>query len=446
MTVSVYSKNLNIFNAEQFKESVSETANTSLYFTIGRTEAWANDSEPLQANTSVTAMYEVYRNMIGAKRITGNDLYHCIPRINWTQGTVYDRYDHCTCSLILFNPNIKFFMVTPNWDVYKCISNNNGAPSQNVPIQKITTGTVTEVDGYTWKYMYSISPAEQLRFTTDDFIPVKTLSNDDGSLQWSVQQNALDGGLEYIQVVNGGAYYTDNTKMWISITGDGNGANAFPQTNAMTGQISSIIIDIPGTGYTYANVQVYDDSTSGVGGVLRAVISPPGGHGSDPMRELGGSNIMINTRLKYDEDGKFPVTNDFRQISLIKDPIAYGTNYVKTNTALSQLTTLTLSGVGDDNYIEDELVYQGLSSSNASFTGIVVAWNGSNQIKLSNITGTPEARSLIGESSGATGTVAIPYTEPELKFNSGQLIYIDNIKPIQRSSDQIEDFKIVLKF
>jgi hypothetical protein len=163
MTFSVYSKNLNIYNAEQFKESVTEAANSSLYFTIGKVEPWANDSAPLQANSSVTSLYEVYRNMIGAKKITGNDLYHCIPRIDWTQGVIYDRYDHCTCSLMLFNPNTKFYIVTPNWDVYKCISNNNGAPSQNVPIQKITTGTVQETDGYIWKYMYTISPAEQLR-------------------------------------------------------------------------------------------------------------------------------------------------------------------------------------------------------------------------------------------------------------------------------------------
>jgi hypothetical protein len=446
MVVSVYSKNLNVFNAEQFKESVAEEANNSIYFTIGKTESWANDAEPLQANSSITSLYEIYRNMIGAKKITGNDLYHCIPRIDWTQGTIYDQYDHCTCSLILFNANTKFYIVTPNWDVYKCISNNNGAPSQNVPIQKITTGTVTEVDGYTWKYMYTITPAEQLRFTTEQFIPVKTLEKDDGSLQWDVQENAINGGLEYIEVRNGGSGYTDNTKLWISITGDGTGANAFPQTNALTGQISTIVIDIPGSGYTYADIQVYDDSTSGVGAELRAIISPPGGHGSDPLRELGGSNIIINARLRYDEDGKLPVTNDFRQISLIKDPIAYGTEVIKTNTAISQLTTLTLSGVGDDNFIEDETVYQGLSVSNASFTGTVVEWTDTNLIKLSNVTGVPEARTLIGDTSGATGTVIIPYTVPELKLNSGQLLYIDNIKPVSRSSDQIEDFKIVLKF
>ena len=446
MVVSVYSKNLNIFNAEQFKESASETSNSSLYFTVGKVEPWPNDAAPQQANSSITSLYEVYRNMIGAKRITGNDMYHCIPRIDWTEGTIYDRYDHCTCSLMLFNPNTQFYIVTPNWDIYKCISNNTGAPSQNVPIQKITTGTVQEADGYIWKYMYTVTPAEQLRFTTDAFIPVKTLANDDGSLQWDVQDNAIDGGLEFIQVVDGGVDFKDNTKIWLSIVGDGSGANAFAQTNAMTNTISSIVIDRPGTGYTYANVQAYDDSSFGFGASLRAIISPSGGHGSDPLRELGGSNLMLNVRLRYDENEKLPVTNDFRQISIIKDPIIFGTNrLIKSNTAFSQLTTLTLSAVGSQNYIEDEVVYQGVPPS-TTFTGIVVAWNGSNQLKLANTTGSIQAASLTGAMSGATGTVSVPITLPEVQPYSGQLLYIDNIEPVTRASDQIEDFKIVLKF
>jgi len=447
MVVSVYSKNLNIFNAEQFKESVTETANTKLYFTIGRVEHWANDSLPNQANSSVTSLYEVYRNMIGGKRVTGNDMYHCIPRINWTQGVTYDSYDHCTCSLILFDSNTKFYTVTPNWDVYKCISNNGDRPSQNVPTQKITSGVVQEVDGYIWKYMYSISPAEQLRFTTLEYIPVKTLSVNDNSLQWQVQQNAIDGGLEYIEVQNAGIGYSDNSKIWIAITGDGIGANAFAQTNTISNTISSIIIDRPGSGYTYANVRIVDDN--GIYGAYaygRAVISPPGGHGSDPLRELGGSNLMINIRLRYDEDGKLPTTNDFRQLALIKDPYQYSSTTIRSNTAITQLTTLTLSGVGDDDFSENEVVYQGTSLANAIFTGTVVAWDGSSQLKLSNVSGTIEAQTLFGISSGATGVVSIPYTLPDLEPNSGQLLYIDNIQPILRSSDQIEDFKIVLKF
>jgi hypothetical protein len=445
MTFSVYSKNLNIFNAEQFKESASESANSSLYFTIGKVEPWANDSAPLQANSSVTSLYEVYRNMVGAKRITGNDMYHCIRRIDWTQGTVYDRYDHCTCSLILFNANTDFYVVTPNWDVYKCISNNNGAPSQNVPTQKITTGTVQEADGYIWKYMYSISAAEQLRFTTDKYIPVKTLLNDDNSLQWDVQESAKDGTIDYVQILNAGQDYTDNTKIWVSITGDGTSANAFAQTNVMSNTISSIVMDIPGSGYTYADLTINDDSGSGSGAVLRAIISPPGGHGSDPLRELGGSNLMINVRLRYDENEKLPVTNDFRQISIIKDPLIYGTNRVESNSVFDQTLSLTLSGVGDDTFIEDEIVYQGVTP-NTTFTGTVVSWDSSGILKLSDTRGSLIAASITGESSGATGVVSFPVIFPEVQPYSGQLLYIDNVQPISRSSDQIEDFKIVLKF
>jgi hypothetical protein len=96
---------------------------------------------------------------------------------------------------------------------------------------------------------------------------------------------------------------------------------------------------------------------------------------------------MLNVRLRYDENEKLPVTNDFRQISIIKDPIIFGTDrLIKSNTAFSQLTTLTLSAVGGQNYIEDEVVYQGVPPS-TTFTGIVVAWNGSNQLKLANTTG-----------------------------------------------------------
>lgn len=445
--VSVYSKNLNVYNAVQFKESMVETSNSSLYFTVGRVQAWANDSAPPQANSSITSLYEVYRNMIAGKKITGNDIYHCIPRNDWTQGTVYDQYDHCTCSLILFDSNVKFFVVTPNWDVYKCISNNYGLPSQNVPTQKVTTGTIQEADGYIWKYMYSISPAEQLRFTTDEYIPVKTLSNDDGSLQWQVQDNATDGSINFIDVVNGGSNYRDNTKIYITISGDGSGANAYATTNIMSNTINSIIVDSPGSGYTYASVQVVDTSTpAGTGAELKAMISPPGGHGSDPLRELGGSNLMLNIRLRYDESNTIPVTNDYRQIAIIQDPFSFTTTTVKTNTAFSQYTTLTLTGVGDDEFVEDEIIYQGPSLSESTFSGVIVAWNGTDQLKVTNIVGTPTAQGIVGFTSGATGTVVTPVTNPDVQPNSGKLLYIDNIKPIQRSSDQIEDFKIVLKF
>lgn len=442
MAFSVYSKDLQVFNAEQFLESVSEPANTRIYLTLGKCTPWANDSAPQQANSSVTAFNEVWHNMIGAKLVTGNDIRHVIPRYNWEINQSYAAYDHCACSLVLFDANVNFYVVTSDWNVYKCLSNNNGSISTVMP----TTTSVNpsnESDGYSWKYMYTISPGEQLKYTTSNYIPVKTLTTDDNSLQWDVQQAAIPGSIQSIKIVNGGSGYISNNTIALSITGDGTGANAVATINTQSNTISAIFIDDFGSGYTYANVNVI--SANGSNAQLRAIISPTGGHGSDPLRELGGSYLIIDTQVDGDENGKILADNEVRQIALIKDPYFYGTNTVSSNTVISQLTVLTVSGTSVD-YIEDEEVYQGLTFANATFRGVVAQWDSANtQLKLTNTSGIPTADVILGQSSGAARSVS-SVTYPDLEPYSGRLLYIDNITPINRSQDQTEDFKIILKF
>ena len=92
------------------------------------------------------------------------------------------------------------------------------------------------------------------------------------------------------------------------------------------------------------------------------------------------------------------------------------------------------------------MTYQGGSLVDSTFSGRVVGWDSANSIiKLSNVRGIPTTELLIGETSGANRFVD-SVTNPGLQPRSGQLIYIDNVTPIQRDADQIEDFKIVLKF
>ena len=38
-----------------------------------------------------------------------------------------------------------------------------------------STNILTTADGYKWKFMYSISASDVIKFVTSDFIPVKTL-------------------------------------------------------------------------------------------------------------------------------------------------------------------------------------------------------------------------------------------------------------------------------
>ena len=90
---SIDFKALHVDAAAEFKESVSEPSpNTVIYLTYGKIDSWANDSLPDTANSSVGTEYSIWYNMVGAKRVTGNDLRHVIPRYNWTANTVYTAY------------------------------------------------------------------------------------------------------------------------------------------------------------------------------------------------------------------------------------------------------------------------------------------------------------------------------------------------------------------
>lgn len=53
---------------------------------------------------------------------------------------------------------------------------------------------------------------------------------------------------------------------------------------------------------------------------LRAVISPPGGHGSDPFTELGASFVGVSVKFIGNES-PFTTDNDYRVVGLLKSPL-----------------------------------------------------------------------------------------------------------------------------
>lgn len=434
---------LRVNNAEQLKESTSEPSpNTQLYLCFGKTDAWANDSAPPASNTSVISFYDVWSNMIGGKKLVSSDMMHVIPRYDWTANTTYIAYDDTNPNLV--DGNTAFYVVNSDYSVYKCLANNNNQPSTVEPTS-ISPFIVSQTsDGYIWKYMYTISDVEKLRFTTSGYIPVKTLSENDGSLQWQVQDEAIEGAIHHILVTNAGTGYTNSSNVTITITGDGSGALATATVNTTTNTIQTISMTSEGEGYTFATVTI-STTDSGSGATARAIISPPGGQGSNPLYELGGKNLMINGKIRYSEDGVLPVTNDFRQISLLKDPYEQGTSNVAIMASFLQGQTLTLAGTGD--FQEDELVYQGVNLTSYDYRARVVSWDsGNNKLIVINSTGTASAsKSLIGANSLTVRTVT-NIEEGALQRHTGRILYVDHVKPVIRAPDQIEDFKIVVKF
>lgn len=201
-----------VHNSEQFHEAFSEAAATNMYLFIGRVSAWDDDNNPPTPGDSVYNVdYASWQSMIAAKKVAPGDVTFAIPRYNWTSGKVYREYKNTDGSLHDTPASSNtLYVLSSSYNVYKCLFNNKGAASTVEPSGSATSTLVT-ADGYHWKYMYTIDAGDALKYLTSAWMPVSTLTADDGSAQWDVQQAAANGAIDIIDVDAGGASYETDT-------------------------------------------------------------------------------------------------------------------------------------------------------------------------------------------------------------------------------------------
>lgn len=161
------------------------------------------DSTPPEVSLSVEGTsYELYRNMLCAKHITKSDTAPVITYTEWESGAIYDQYDHTDEQLQTKNWYVVVKRGT-NRDVFICLSNNNGrfstiAPSYHDTLPQEAGGYETS-DGYRWKYMYTVSQDNYLKFATPRYLPV--IPNTE------VSGNAVSGAINFVKVNYGGSQY-----------------------------------------------------------------------------------------------------------------------------------------------------------------------------------------------------------------------------------------------
>ena len=194
-----------IHNAEQFIESLSETSATNLYLFIGKVNAWSDENNPPAPTDSIAnTSFDYWRSMISAKKITSADVSHIIPRVNWESNTAYTAHSQSNNEQSANN----FYIVTDQLNVYKCLQNNVANGASTIKPTGTGTGLIELGDGYKWKYMYTISPQDTLKFTTSEYIPVKKVGSvNDGTNQYTVEQSAVDGAIDVINRTSNGDYF-----------------------------------------------------------------------------------------------------------------------------------------------------------------------------------------------------------------------------------------------
>lgn len=430
--------------AIQFLDLISN-GEYNVYFFIGRQLPWVNEPLPDTPVDTVNSFKTLWDNMWAAQLVTPNNGSLVVPRINWTSNTVYTAYTDTNGSLF----TSPYYILTSALECYKCLSNNNGQPSTVQPSGLGTSGNnyiQTTSDGYVWKYMLDVADNDQF---INDFYFATPAIPPTSSYQQIVADAATPGSIDFIQLNAGGAGYSNGGNVnIITITGDGSGA--FYTANISGGSVVGLNPVSYGSGYSYATVTFADILTDqgyiNGGANATAIMSPPGGNGSDAALELGSNTVMVLSTLDGTEDGYFSTNNSFRQCGLIFNIDDYGSNTYAANALVNTCTTIVVtSGVG--TYVASEQVYQGTSPSTSTFSGYVIDFNSViNTLRLNNITGTfATDQILYGVTSGAQ-RYTINIINPDVQKYTGTLLALDNISPITRSATQNETYKFILPF
>lgn len=499
----IITKKLRLFNAEQLFESFTENDPTNVYMFIGRVRPWDDDGNPPTPIDSIEEIeYDPWKTMLSMKRVSPNDVSYAIPRIDWTSGTVYTSY---SSSSIFQNGN--FYVVTDDYNVYKCLDNNEDSASLNKPTGT-GTSVITLADGYKWKYMYSISAGEALKFVSSSYIPVKYLSSDDGSPQWDVQTFASNGSIQTINVVNGGSNYQFDEGYVITSTNST--ATIQPTSPGLNGSlVGSTISIIAGTGVgQHRNITSYDgpnriatidtnwsvnpDATS------KYVISPKieiiGDQSSNAIAYAEGSGGTITdvTVLSIGENYSYAntvISANSGSGAVLKTEISprnghgansvselYGHNVImNVKTLGNESNTFMISndfrifGIIVDPLLANNSVATGTSyrispvieynSASGSFiadeqitggtsnaTSIFVESPQSNNMIIVNKYGNYQnGETITGSISGTTATVT-NVINSEINPYSGDIIYLEYRSPVSRAEDQVEDTKIIVRF
>ena len=367
---AIISDQFRILNAETFVKSFTGIGTTTnVYYTfigLPNSTDTATGSGTTDWNTNTPSPKDMFKEqndyydtMLSLKKVTTQDVRRMIRKVNWSSSVKYDMYRHdynvsnlsaVTSATNLYDAN--YYAVNNNFQVYICLQNGidpehpTGQPSLDEPtftdLEPRAAGS--SGDGYIWKYLFTISPNDIIKFDSLDFIPVPSNWGNDAETA-SIKNNAISGEIKIVTITNRGSGYSPaGTYKNIPILGDGTGGKISVSVGA-DGKVSSVDVTNGGSQYTRGTIQFYPSGPAlEVGGTnltsigLNAVgsastsiatfdviIPPSGGHGYDIYKELGAYRVLVYSRFENTgTNPDFIVGNDFARVGIIKNPTTFG--------------------------------------------------------------------------------------------------------------------------
>ena len=510
-----------ILNSKNFLDSVRDPSNSYYIFLslpnpsqvgFGRTSTW--DSSIPTPEDSFNYLDHIKDTILFGKRITSDNIRRLIRKVQWERNTIYEMYRHDysvqnpspkTNSYRLYDSN--YYVINKDYRVYLCIDNGSkstnrlGNPSQDEPsfVDLEPSRAGESGDGYVWKYLFTVSPSDIIKFDSIEYIPVPAdweTSNDPDVKAVRTSGDSLinDNQIKKVYIENPGSGYNSSTET-LDILGDGEGAKVI--VDVVGGKINDVLVANGGKNYTYGRVDLSPLNQGATSFAhLIPIIPPSRGHGFDIYKELGCERILAYAR--FDDSTKdFPTDIKFAQIGILKNPTISGSaSSIYTDSTFSNLYSIKLN----PNTVSlpelatpGTIIYQSISGVGTA-VGYVASYDNETKIlkyfvdrslyfndlsydqkdsknvfTQSNPIGFSTSGSLITSASGFSAAIDPTFQEsvlvvsntksinlnstfvngiskPEINKRSGEVLYIDSRPIVNRNPKQKEDIKIVLEF
>jgi hypothetical protein len=477
------------------------SSGSNYYITFGKFFEWDDDSNPPATNTSIKeSFYDVYSNILFGKKVFETDIGYIAKRITWTTGTVYDYYSHLDPNLyqknfyIVTSLNRVYKCIFNNYGVASTVEPTNTQTSgtftladgyvwkymftiPGASINKFSTAAYFPVvpnstvaaqaikgalhaivlDNVGKNYISANGSIDQVIDTKNFKVANTGASIINGAYSGSslyVYSGSGSPALSAISnyVVNtAGKFVTtssdirslDSTSLYritprVIISGDGTGASAYSMIDSSTGKLQSINIINSGRNYSYADISILANSEFGSLASAYPIISPPGGHGSDAISELGTDIMGISVETKPTD--VFPNWAKYRQIGLLYNPTSSANSALYNEFKFNNMLNFSLFNT--TNIFNSGDTIRGLLSK---ATATVAYMNTSSMYVLNTVGNFRSYESVISNDTGKTCTITV-INNPELVPYSGEIFYYKNIEPIDRSGISKEQVKLYFNF
>lgn len=449
--------------AEALYEQVSSTSDSNEYYIgIGKSDPYGDSDLAVTAIRSYRDERLLRSNLQSIKKVEG--VSFVIPRYNWSSGTLYSAYADDFAGL----PSNSYYVLTEENEVYICLKqprDDAGIPSISTvqpnwfvagvqPYQSFETD-----DGYVWKFIYKISASRANTYLSANWMPIEYIDIDaDSSTLTADQLNQLliqkearanSGRIYGVKVVDGGQNFTSTPTL--SFVGDGSGASATVTISGRTIVKVEMENESSGTGSNYNVANVELSGGGGIGAELRPILGSTKGIGFNALDDLKASSLMFTIKPDGVSGGDFIVNQDFRQITLIKNPKlrSDGSPFDEISDLVLKRLKVTSADDAADFDAQADIVFVGQTSGAKAYvddvdstiiyyhqnekTGFGTFLNEEEIIDSANQNHVAIIDSAIGTSLTST-----------VDTFTGEILYIENRAAIPRSTGQREDIKIII--